>query len=234
MTAPRSAASRSGSTTSEVAPEWEIAIATSSGVSRAAEVRASCTSVQARTRTPTRKSLVSSSYATLAELPMPYTSTRWAAAIALLARSRAWWSSWLTVWVMARMSAFATTLMTCRTESSGWICTPTSIATPGAVDRPFCSARARRSSAWLASPMDWANRVTDACDTPARAASATAESLAASAGSASTVSATSRSAPVSRGATVRIRSVRSVGSVGSVTLVVASPACVMATSTFLG
>ncbi len=61
--------------------------------------------------------------------------------------------------------------------------------------------------------MDWANRVTDACETPARAASAPADSRAASAGSASTVSATSRSAPVSLGATVRIRSVRPPGSV---------------------
>ncbi len=71
VVAPRSAASRSGSRTSRVAPEWETATTASEGVSRAAEVSAACTSVQACAAQPMPNSRAWVSWATIPEPPTP-------------------------------------------------------------------------------------------------------------------------------------------------------------------
>lgn len=70
VVAPRSRASSSGSAVSRVLPECEIAIATSAGVSSAAEVAAPWTSVQLRTSQPMRYRCISVS---LAREPLPPT-----------------------------------------------------------------------------------------------------------------------------------------------------------------
>jgi hypothetical protein len=107
------------------------------------------------------------------------------------------------------MSALATTVATRPTVSSSAITGPRSVLQPGTAARPSCRASAIRSCWWLDSPTACANRVTLACDTPARSASAAVDSSAAVAGSASTKSATSRNAPVSRGSVARTRSATS-------------------------